>query len=58
MRWMVGNAAVKRDEAGNIRPIKPENQHRKKIDGVVAGIMALGRGVTGETADAFDFRIV
>jgi phage terminase large subunit-like protein len=58
MRWMMGNAAVKRDEAGNIRPVKPENQHRKKIDGVVAGIMALGRGVTGETADAFDFRIV
>ncbi len=58
MRWMVGNAAVKRDEAGNIRPIKPENQHRKKIDGVVAAIMGLGRGITGEVEPAFDFRIV
>jgi phage terminase large subunit-like protein len=58
MRWMMGNAAVKRDEAGNMRPIKPENQHRKKIDGVVAAIMGLGRGITGEPASTFTFAIV
>jgi phage terminase large subunit-like protein len=39
-----GNAAIKRDEAGNIKPIKPEGQ-RKKVDGVVATVMALGRAI-------------
>ncbi|HMA78787.1 MAG TPA: terminase TerL endonuclease subunit, partial [Candidatus Paceibacterota bacterium] len=39
LRWMVGNTELKRDPAGNIKPDKSET--RKKIDGMVATIMAL-----------------
>lgn len=41
LRWMAGNAAVKQDPAGNIKPAKDKSTGR--IDGIVAGIMALGR---------------
>lgn len=41
MRWMVNNVAVRRDPADNIKPDKANA--RGRIDGVVAGIMALGR---------------
>jgi phage terminase large subunit-like protein len=43
LRWNVGNVEVKRDEAGRLRPVKPKvvGQHRKRIDGVVALLMAL-----------------
>ena len=39
----MANVAVKRDEAGRLRPVKPRvvGQHRKRIDGVVALLMAL-----------------
>ena len=33
------NVAVKRDDAGRIRPVKPKRA-TKRIDGVVGGIMA------------------
>jgi phage terminase large subunit-like protein len=39
LRWNVENVAVKRDDAGRIRPVKPKGA--KKIDGVVATMMAL-----------------
>ncbi len=44
LRWNVSNVEVKRDEAGRLRPVKPRvvGQHRKRIDGVVALLMALG----------------
>lgn len=38
MRWNVENVAVKRDDAGRIRPVKPR-KNTKKIDGVVAMLM-------------------
>ncbi|MEO5894073.1 MAG: terminase TerL endonuclease subunit [Vicinamibacterales bacterium] len=43
LRWNIGNVAVKRDEAGRLRPVKPRvvGQHRKRIDGVVALLMGL-----------------
>ncbi|HXG69675.1 MAG TPA: terminase large subunit [Gemmatimonadaceae bacterium] len=43
LRWNVSNVAVKRDEAGRLRPVKPRvvGQHRKRIDGVVALLMGL-----------------
>jgi phage terminase large subunit-like protein len=40
MRWNFENVAVKRDDAGRIRPVKPKNQ-AKKIDGVTATLMAI-----------------
>ena len=40
MRWMVSNAAIEQDPAGNIKPSKKKSVER--IDGVVATAMALG----------------
>jgi phage terminase large subunit-like protein len=42
LRWNVENVAIKQDDAGRIRPVKPRRQ-AKKIDGVVAGLMGLSR---------------
>ena len=42
LRWNVENVSVKQDFAGRIRPVKPRKQ-AKRIDGVVATIMALSR---------------
>ena len=42
LRWNVENVAIKRDDAGRIRPVKPRRQV-KRIDGVVATIIALSR---------------
>lgn len=43
MRWMVNNVAISRDPADNLKPDKANA--RGRIDGVVAGIMALGRAM-------------
>lgn len=46
MRWMVSCTEVKSDRQGNVMPMKPRRETTgKRIDGVVASIMALGRGV-------------
>lgn len=42
LRWNVENVAIRQDDAGRIRPVKPRRQS-KRIDGVVATIMALSR---------------
>ncbi len=42
LRWNVENVAIKTDDSGRIRPVKPRRQTRR-IDGVVAGLMALSR---------------
>ncbi|MBI5289268.1 MAG: hypothetical protein HY873_09905, partial [Chloroflexi bacterium] len=41
LRWMAGNVAVETDAAGNLKPSNKKSTER--IDGIVAGIMALGR---------------
>ena len=41
LRWMAKNVAAAQDPAGNKKPDKKRS--RDKIDGIVAGIMALGR---------------
>jgi len=43
LRWMASNAVVKTDPAGNIKPCKPDPNSGKRIDALVAGIMAEGR---------------
>lgn len=50
LTWMVSNVVCHTDAKENIYPRKerPEN----KIDGVVAAIMALGRDIAGDAADA------
>lgn len=43
LRWMAKNAMVKGDEANDlIRPVKPNRQSMKAIDGIVALVMAMG----------------
>lgn len=49
IRWMMSCTEVKSDRQGNIMPMKPRrDQTGKRIDGVVAMIMALGRAVVVE----------
>jgi len=43
LRWMASNVSVETDAAGNLKPSKKKSTER--IDGIVAGIMALGRAI-------------
>lgn len=45
LRWMAGNVSVKTDEAGNIKPIKPAHGDARKIDGIIAAVMPIGRAM-------------
>ncbi|MGV0961872.1 MAG: terminase large subunit [Limnohabitans sp.] len=47
LAWMADNVVVIQDPAGNIKPAK--DRSLEKIDGIVAGIMALDRALHGET---------
>ena len=40
LRWNLENVAIKTDDAGRIRPVKPKRA-TKRIDGIVAAIIAL-----------------
>jgi phage terminase large subunit-like protein len=45
-RWMVDNACILSDNDGNCRPIRPQrNSNAKKVDGVVAAVMATSQAV-------------
>ncbi len=46
LRWMASNVAAEQDAAGNIKPSKAKSTER--IDGIVAGVMALGRLIANE----------
>lgn len=46
LRWMAANVAVESDAAGNIKPSKKKSNDR--IDGIVAGIMGLGRALVAK----------
>jgi phage terminase large subunit-like protein len=39
--WQAGHVQVKTDANANKRPVKPPHESHRKIDGIVAGIMAL-----------------
>ncbi len=43
LRWMASHVSVETDAAGNLKPSKKKSTDR--IDGLVAGIMALGRAL-------------
>lgn len=47
-KWMMSNVAVRQDPAGNLKPDKSKST--EKIDGIVAGIMALGRAMVSESS--------
>lgn len=51
LRWMMACTEVKEDRQHNIMPMKPRRDTTgKRIDGIVATIMALGRAVNFEAA--------
>ena len=45
LTWQAGHVQVKMDANANKRPVKPSDGDVKKIDGIVAAIMALSRAV-------------
>lgn len=46
LRWNVDCCAIDMDAADNIKPVKPKRSGtNKRIDGVVSGVMALGRAM-------------
>ena len=50
LRWMIDCVTVKQDPADNIKPVKPDRRaSAKRIDGVVALIMALDRSIRDQT---------
>ncbi len=48
LNWMASNVSIKEDASTNIKPIKPSRNSSKKIDGIVALIMAIGRSMAEE----------
>jgi phage terminase large subunit-like protein len=49
LAWMAENVQVKTDKNGNIRPVKPDHAgSAKRIDGIVAAVMAIGVGLINE----------
>lgn len=49
LRWNASNVSVQQDAAGNIKPDKERSVER--IDGIVALVMALGRGMVRDQGD-------
>ncbi len=52
MRWMAGNVVVRFDENLNFAPAK--RRSAEKIDGIVAGVMAVGLAHAGDEGDGMD----
>jgi phage terminase large subunit-like protein len=51
LRWNIDCCTVRSDESSNIRPVKPDRmKSSKRIDGVVAMLMAIGRAMQADTA--------
>ncbi len=57
LSWQIGHVRVKTDANQNIRPVKPSRDDVRKIDGVVAAIMALGRAMVAEVASEGGFEV-
>ena len=49
--WQMGHVNVKTDYNMNKRPVKPKFDDHKKIDGVIAAIMAFSGAVAGEATE-------
>ena len=54
LRWMAANVAVETDAAGNLKPSKKKSTER--IDGILAGVMALGRAMLPPPGSVYDTR--
>ena len=56
LNWQAQNVSVKTDPNNNKRPVKPGHDNPRKIDGIVAAIMALGRATAeAEIMPALDY---
>ncbi len=55
LNWMASNVVVYTDANDNIRPLKPEHHSPKKVDGIVAGVMALA-GALAQLPSVYDTR--
>jgi phage terminase large subunit-like protein len=55
MTWQAGHVQVKTDLNMNKRPVKPQNDDPKKIDGIVAAIMALARTMAEDAQPVLDY---
>lgn len=56
--WQAGHVHVWTDRSGNMRPVKPSADDPRKIDGIVAAVMAVGTWKAAPTEPGFDFAIV
>ena len=55
LRWMADCMTVKQDPAGNIKPVKPDRRKSsKRIDGIVALIMAIDRAIRHEGPSVYE----
>jgi phage terminase large subunit-like protein len=54
LKWMADNLVVSQDSAGNIKPEKAKSRH--KIDGMVAGVMALDRAMRSKGQSVYEER--
>jgi phage terminase large subunit-like protein len=59
LRWNVANTAIETDPAGNFKPSKRKSGATKRIDGVVALVMALDQAIrhAGEFTSVYDQRL-
>lgn len=56
LSWQANHASVKSDQNGNKRPVKPPKEDVKKIDGIVASIMAVSRAMQETTDSVYQSR--
>jgi phage terminase large subunit-like protein len=54
LRWMAGNCEVKADPHGNLKIVKPQSHDPRKVDGLVALVMALDQVTRDDEAPAED----
>jgi len=48
LNWQAQHVCIKQDHNGHSRPVKPKKGDVRKIDGIVAAVMGLGRQMTPE----------
>ena len=59
LSWQAGHVEVQEDAHGNKRPVKPKSKkgeelHYKKVDAVIACVMASSLAIAGQTANAYE----
>lgn len=58
MGWQAGHVNVWTDRNNNKRPVKPSSNDARKIDGIVAAVMATGLMIATPKEAEFDIRVV